>query len=215
MNTINNILNKLNESKNKITERRKNLRESTSTRIFEDHIDIEALVKDPKKLKELLFGASIDTLTQAFNRKGFEEQIAKIDDFSNMGMIVLDIDNFKHLNDSFGHNVGDDVLKVVSRTADSVIRSGDLFMRYGGDEFVILLHDIHNKGDLADVAYRIVTEIANKRIKTKNDELVRFTVTVGCGLYDVNEDYMTNFKRIDGALLYNKRNSKKNAFVIA
>jgi diguanylate cyclase (GGDEF) domain len=81
-----------------------------------------------------------DPLTGAFNRKGFEQITSKMADRNQpFGFLVADIDNFKMLNDTYGHGIGDDVLKEITKLMTSVFRSDDTVFRLGGDEFAVIL----------------------------------------------------------------------------
>jgi diguanylate cyclase len=88
-----------------------------------------------------------DPLTQSLNRRGLEQQFsieqARADrKRSPLSLAVLDIDNFKHLNDRLGHSAGDDALKHLAKVVRETLRPSDSLARYGGEEFVILLRDL-------------------------------------------------------------------------
>ncbi|PTL36977.1 hypothetical protein CLG94_01540 [Candidatus Methylomirabilis limnetica] len=97
-------------------------------------------------LAEKDYLASTDTLTGAYNRLQFnrvllEEIDRKRRNLTEMSLILFDIDHFKLINDSFGHDVGDEVLKTLSRLVSGSIRVIDIFVRFGGEEFIVLLRD--------------------------------------------------------------------------
>lgn len=77
-----------------------------------------------------------------------------------IGLLLLDLDSFKHVNDRLGHNAGDVILRVVAKRLASCIRAGDTASRYGGDEFVILLPEIGGNDDVAAVARKITASLS-------------------------------------------------------
>ena len=79
-------------------------------------------------------------MTNAYSRRYYEEYVQYINDVSAVAMI--DADNFKAINDQYGHNAGDQAIKAVSKAIQSCIRSDDIFIRYGGDEFLLVFQDI-------------------------------------------------------------------------
>ncbi len=116
--------------------------------IIESHRDVTKHIKHHKELKHL---ATTDRLTGAVNRTKFEEVLDQ--QISNtaqggrqLGLIMLDLDNFKRVNDTLGHDVGDRVLKSLVAVVESNIRKYDLLSRWGGDEFFIMLPRADLKG---------------------------------------------------------------------
>ena len=82
----------------------------------------------------------IDSLTSIYNRRYYDEHFQGADDIQ--AMVVIDVDNFKHINDNYGHDVGDIVLQSIAQTVLSCVRKTDVVIRYGGDEFVIIFFSI-------------------------------------------------------------------------
>ena len=82
----------------------------------------------------------IDSLTSVYNRRYYDEQFQRADDIQ--AMVVIDVDNFKHINDNYGHDVGDIVLQRIAQSVLSCVRKTDAVIRYGGDEFVIIFFSI-------------------------------------------------------------------------
>lgn len=82
----------------------------------------------------------IDSLTSVYNRRYYDEHFQSTDDIQ--AMVVIDVDNFKHINDNYGHDVGDIVLQSIAQTILSCVRKTDAVIRYGGDEFVIIFFSI-------------------------------------------------------------------------
>ena len=82
----------------------------------------------------------IDSLTSVYNRRYYDEHFQGSDNIQ--AMVVIDVDNFKHINDNYGHDVGDIVLQNIAQTVLSCVRKTDSVIRYGGDEFVIIFFSI-------------------------------------------------------------------------
>lgn len=149
---------------------------------------------------------SIDHLTGLYNRKRCENFLReKTNSFTKkrtFSAIMLDINNFKKINDSFGHDIGDDALKATGKLLKSCIRVNDFLSRYGGDEFVLVL-DIDNEKEL---------ESTINRINNKVDEFNRgsypfvLSFSMGYAVYDFksNIDYEKFLKHID-QLMYEEK----------
>lgn len=121
----------------------------------------QQLMETYARLKYL---AENDPMTGLSNRHYFEDHlrtaIARAERFdSKVGLLFLDIDNFKLINDSLGHDIGDQILQQVANRLLDVIREGDIVCRLGGDEFAIIVHDIETETSLAVLAQRILDHL--------------------------------------------------------
>jgi len=154
-----------------------------------------------------------DKLTGTFNREYFEDNYGKliskfVDETYNFGIAILDIDFFKNINDTYGHDVGDDVLIDFVKIIKKYSRMDDFLIRWGGEEFIFILK-IKNYTDL---------EISLEKLR-KNIENLTFTnnirLTCSCGgtIHSLNEDIKDTIKRADEAL-YNAKNAGRNKVVI-
>ena len=138
-------------------------------------------------MRELRRYAETDELTGLANRRALfaamEQETAqarrKGDGF---GLILIDVDYFKQINDRFGHSAGDRVLKAVALSIEQCLRQGDIFSRFGGDEFAILLPGTGRKGAV-EVAERICAKIAGDAIEVEGTS-VPVTVSVGASSYN-------------------------------
>lgn len=171
----------------------------------------EELEKEVKyKTQQLVEQTYLDVLTSANNRKSYNEKIKEhISLFNRYGhkfsLLMLDIDNFKHVNDTFGHKIGDKVLIELVNIINSRIRKNDYLFRVGGEEFVIILPEIDFK------SAKLAAEDIRKTIENKLTSLNNETVTISIGLTMVEENDTEDliFTRAD-KLLYRSKNEGKN-----
>lgn len=154
-----------------------------------------------------------DYLTKAYNRKGLELYIRQKINASTrhrtFSAILLDLDNFKSINDTLGHNTGDRVLATFVKLLRSCCSSHDFIARYGGDEFYIIL-DISNMEDLVAAAYEIKDCIESYNTHCK--EPFELKVSMGYAVYDYHihmnaEEFQ---KQVDALMYENKRVNKEN-----
>jgi diguanylate cyclase (GGDEF)-like protein len=131
--------------------------------------------------------AQTDGLTGVANRRSFHEQLNKeimraIRNNTTISFLMMDIDFFKKINDTYGHMIGDDVLKKLVKTTEKIIRVYDFFARFGGEEFTIVLPDTDIKGANA-LAERIREAIEKASVSINNEERINFTVSIGVSSY--------------------------------
>lgn len=129
----------------------------------------------------------------------------------SLAVMFLDLDNFKEVNDRFGHNVGDELLKVVAGRLDSCVRAGDTVARSGGDEFIIVLPEIANATDATLVAEKII-ETFRTPVQV-NALLLDVTTSIGIAVYPIDgtDDAQTLMKMADTAM-YAIKNSGRNGY---
>ena len=132
---------------------------------------------------------------------------------SAMAVVYLDLDGFKQINDTLGHDAGDSLLKIVARRLESVVREEDTVVRVGGDEFMIALWHVANVSDVATVTAKLVEIVSQPYII--GGRSVTVTTSAGVGIYpDHGEDGDTLMKSADAAL-YEAKRAGKNAFRIS
>ena len=129
------------------------------------------------------------------------------------GLVMLDIDYFKKINDTFGHDNGDEVLTQFANILSHEVRAGDFVFRLGGEEFLIVLSDINEKL-LERIANKIRLEVGNTRIILKNGQELLVTVSAGVAIHDGHPDFQRTLKKADEALYEAKRNGR-NCVVVA
>ncbi len=178
--------------------------------VLESKRDLEQKVHDRTVDLERL--AQIDPLTELFNRRGMTEQIeASLNrasrEHSSIGLLWLDIDWFKEINDTYGHAVGDEALKTVANMIRQTIRSYDLAARWGGDEFLILLLPIDEQ-NLTQLAERLRSTIAGHTFSRQNFSL---SVSIGCALSGKEHKLDMLLQHADQAL-YKAKEKGRNSF---
>ncbi|WP_063339188.1 MULTISPECIES: GGDEF domain-containing protein [unclassified Marinomonas] len=127
-----------------------------------------------------------DALTGLYNRKIYASTLDLLEQQSadeSFAMLVCDIDNFKAYNDSYGHQSGDDALRAVAQTIASFCQHKDVALRYGGEEFLLVLFDRSPEG-ASDIAQRIINQVHDLNIIHKTSEFQRVTVSIGVAIKD-------------------------------
>lgn len=154
-----------------------------------------------------------DGLTEAFNRNFLEDKANEIflkSKLSNtyIGVIMLDIDNFKQINDTYGHDIGDLVLINLAKTINNTIRKNDILIRYGGEEFLIILQD-SNIDNIYKIAEKIRKNIESITINI-GDKHIKFTISLGVSKVQENDETLNDaIKRAD-INLYKAKKAGKN-----
>jgi diguanylate cyclase (GGDEF)-like protein len=176
----------------------------------------ERIIKLENKLKNAynkLYNESIhDVLTGVLNRKALME---KIDDYNNknksLGIIMIDIDNFKVINDTYGHLVGDQILKEFTAIISNTIRKSDFVGRYGGEEFLAVIPDL----DVDEV--KTIAERIRKNIESEIFHIgsLSLKITASLGVYVLTEKSKIEdaIKLADDAL-YEAKKSGKNRVIV-
>ena len=165
-------------------------------------------------LYETLQALSIhDSLTGIHNRRyldvRLQEEAERARKFSlEFSLLMIDIDFFKKVNDTYGHLVGDVVLRAVANILQSCIREIDFAARYGGEEFIIILQETNKKGALY-VAERIRETVEKQAIKAF-DETVRVTVSIGVVVYPQHTSYKELLVEIADKALYKAKDKGRN-----
>ena len=159
-----------------------------------------------------------DTLTGLMNRRGLEkrmelERIRAKQNKAPFSIILLDIDHFKRVNDTYGHLVGDSLLRGLSQILISHLRRNDMAARYGGEEFLILLPETGLEGAQA-VAHKIQKALSTKewKLKESGQSMGCITASMGLSVYAINEPENNLIQRADDAL-YLAKNSGRNKIV--
>ena len=173
-------------------------------------------VANKRRIDELQELALLDPLTQIGNRRfleiTLESKLAESARYNNhMAVFFIDIDDFKQINDKYGHDVGDEALRVAARTLNTLIRPMDALGRWGGEEFIAVASNI-NKEAVKAIAERFRSFIESSSFRV-GEERVPFTVTIGATIARQNDNLTSLVKRSD-QLMYEGKGKGKNRVVI-
>lgn len=189
------------------------LKASLEKRIDEKTLELQ---KAKAKLEKIAF---FDPLTNLPNRRFFIDQVTKLIKACNrrkliIGFGLLDIDDFKQVNDTYGHDIGDKVLKVLAKTLRSTFRTDDVYCRYGGEEFAFAVALEHESG-LTELTTRLLDDVRKLSVEIENDKTIQLTISIGATLdssfHDVDFEQQLEFA--DKAL-YQAKKQGKDQFVL-
>lgn len=158
-----------------------------------------------------------DGMTSLYNRRFLEEVIDKImsqaarnkDTYS---VLMLDVDFFKMVNDTYGHDIGDKVIVALSKVLKSSIRESDLAIRYGGEEFVVMLHNANEEGTIS-IATKIHSEFAKLAFEVGNGEPLRKTISIGIAKFPTDGDTIWKCIKFADTALYEAKETGRNKIV--
>ena len=189
--------------------------ESMARFVIDSNHDLEEKVRE--RTKELHHLSEIDPLTGLLNRRGMLERFVgeiarQARQGGSMGILLLDLDHFKDINDTYGHAAGDLALCEVAKVLQSTKRTYDHAARWGGEEFLMLMPDCP-KADLLGIAERIRAEIAALRIQAGGGSF-NFTASIGAHHPDTPQTLDTMLQKVDGAL-YAAKGGGRNRVQIA
>jgi diguanylate cyclase len=192
----------------------------TQVRLHDEHAKANALTERVRTLEDeirkLSDEVSTDPLTQIANRRGmmraFEAEQARVDrQGASLAIGLLDVDNFKKLNDQMGHQTGDEALKFLARRVGECLRPVDVVARYGGEEFVVLLPDTP-----AEEGQQVLTRLQrtlSAEFFTHEDKKVFITFSAGVTSYRLGEAIEAALERADVGLYEAKRTGKNRTCI--
>jgi len=179
---------------------------------------VQDITKYTESKEKLKYQAFYDSLTGLLNRTALSEQLKmfmnKINRSQEYGaLLFIDLDNFKYINDSLGHNVGDAVLQTFALKMKNLLRKEDLVSRLGGDEFVILISQTAlKKSHINEIALRVSNKIhqeMRKPIQIEDNKL-HITLSLGIKVLEPNETDITTILKHADIAMYQSKNSGKN-----
>ncbi len=181
--------------------------------IFRESTPGAALRAEAERLRRL---ALLDPVTEVGNRRFLDavvEQAFASDGVATrgLGLLFVDVDRFKDVNDAHGHETGDAVLRMVAQTIAGALRAHDVVGRWGGDEFLILARDVDIRG-LATVAEKVRAVVASAFLP-KGDAKVSVTVSIGGAIRRAAEPAASVLQRADG-LLYRSKSAGRDAVTL-
>ncbi|GAV21881.1 GGDEF domain-containing protein [Carboxydothermus pertinax] len=163
-------------------------------------------------LQKLQRQVYLDALTGLNNRRYFYERLSRLKTKNSFSLLLIDIDDFKRINDTYGHAAGDLVLQQVAKTLQSVTRKNDLIARWGGDEFVIVLLEV-NEQEAFKVACRLKNLVENSKILI-GDSFDKVTISIGIASIKKGTSFNVEyFMKVADEALY-KAKGKKNFITI-
>lgn len=146
-------------------------------------------------LEELKASAFKDSLTSLYNRKFLDEHLTKLipqatREKINIGVLMLDMDHFKAVNDEYGHDIGDLVLKELARVLTENVRESDLIVRYGGEEFIVLLIGVDEESSALSIANKLKDAVKENEINVYAGNKLKKTISIGLSMFPKDS---TNF----------------------
>ncbi|MFH5881886.1 diguanylate cyclase [Liberiplasma polymorphum] len=183
--------------------------------VFTDERFQKQIYHENQELKDKL---RIDPLTQIANRHFFDFQLSKKLEEAKMfanpfGILVIDIDHFKQVNDTYGHLVGDEILKIVAKSLTSNTEKTDLVSRWGGEEFIVIL-DVTSTDDLLKVAERLRLVVAASSYQFENGKTIQVTISLGGTLAKPGDSAKTLIARADDNMYFAKQNGRNQSKVL-
>jgi diguanylate cyclase (GGDEF)-like protein len=173
-----------------------------------------------QRIQDLVQRGSQDWLTGVYNRGYFDEQLTcaiaeATASNESLGLLFIDADHFKKINDEYGHLAGDAVLQRLATVLSTAVRRRDLVARYGGEEFVVLLAE-PSAAALESLAERVRAAVEAERIPIEGGGVVRVTISVGGTVFEPphNSETPTNILMSADAALYEAKNAGRNRVVI-
>ncbi len=175
--------------------------------------DLSSLIDETLKME-----SGRDTLTRLFNRRFLPTVIQHETELSTkhetpFGVLLFDIDHFKNVNDTYGHDAGDMVLRQFAEILAHNVRANDYVFRFGGEEFLVVLGDVAEKAAFA-IAENARKTVADATFKIGSGKNLDITTSVGIAIHDGHPDYNRTIKRADGAL-YKAKHGGRNRSVIS
>ena len=167
-----------------------------------------------RELKELRQSSQIDKLTGIANRRSLDARLhgiiaeQKEHKESHFAIMFLDIDDFKKINDTYGHKIGDRVLKMVAQTIQKNLRRSDVVGRWGGEEFLVIFYQVNSGKSISRIVEKIRMLIEHSRLDIENSH-INVTVSIGATFLALEDTVETVVNRAD-QLMYHSKASGKN-----
>ncbi len=180
---------------------------------------LRAEIKHREQLeKRMKHMATHDELTGLANRLLLKDRLSTAIEFHRrqslkMAVLFLDLDGFKNINDTYGHDIGDELLQQVALRLLSCVRSSDTVVRFGGDEFVLLLTGLHNANEAANIAEKVLIQIQKEFELSKMNTLIGGSI--GIAMYPFDGDNDIDLLKIADTLMYKVKAAGKNHYMFA
>ncbi len=185
---------------------------------IQDYIDTAKPEIVSKKLMHILERtARTDPLTGLFNRKYLEESVKTI--ISQVkrtnipyGILMADIDFFKMINDTYGHDVGDEAIKIIAQTLTENSRESDIVVRFGGEEFIILLYNC-DENYIFEIAEKIRIAFSKKEIPVGSTSFTK-TISIGASIFPTHTDNFWQCLKYADMALYEAKDTGRNKSIV-
>ena len=190
------------------------IRDITERKLLEDNLkQIAAELK--RSNAELRVSAEHDPLTGLPNRILFQERLTQSLEWANrqnrmVALLFLDLNDFKHVNDTLGHQIGDLLLKTIGDRLKGCLRGSDTVSRLGGDEFTVILPGIPSKSDVARVSQKILDTIIQDMVLEGQKVLI--TTSIGISLYPTDAQDMETLIKLADTAMYRAKGTGKNLY---
>ncbi len=173
-----------------------------------------ATYTENRKLKDIL---TCDELTGIANRRYIDFYLNNIyneyEKFNSLfGILFFDIDHFKNVNDTYGHLIGDEILKIVSKTLKDNIRGDDLIGRWGGEEFIAVIK-VESKEELNIIAEKLRMLVSKSSYMLEQSKSISVTISIGGTIFKEGEDITSLISRAD-SLMYKSKENGRNKVTI-
>lgn len=179
---------------------------------------IDVITNGQDELAALSRSATVDTLTGVANRAGLDQALgelfADLSPNARLSLAVVDVDHFKQLNDTYGHQIGDEILRLVGRALITSTRENDIMGRTGGDEFLVIIQDEDLPGAriIAERIRRAVVDCDLTRILGKG-VVGNVTASIGVAQFHPNDTMATLYERADKCLFQAKQRGRNQTVV--
>ncbi|MBU0720989.1 GGDEF domain-containing protein [bacterium] len=196
---------------NSISEKFDEIRSHMTDEVNRANEVIHQLTEQVKDLEEK---SNIDPLTKVFNRRALTSYLNNICSHDTiphkLHLLILDLDDFKVINDVHGHIAGDKILIFVANILRQTLRDGDKIFRFGGEEFIIILNRIDNT-ECKAITNRLI-KLVNSNILVYKDNKLRITTSIGATKYEKGDTADSIISRADKALYKAKKNGKNQMY---
>ena len=184
------------------------------------NIDTTNLIKAKKQVEKFNILATLDHMTNLYNRRYFAEisknifLISKRNKYK-LAIAMIDIDNFKNINDTYGHNIGDKVIIILAQEMKSLTRNSDIVCRWGGEEFIILFPETSIEG-ATNIATTIKESINKLNINIEKNKYINITISIGLSKVKIKDNLLnleSSIANADKALYEAKRTGKNKVCI--
>ncbi|MDW7772196.1 MAG: diguanylate cyclase [Desulfobulbaceae bacterium] len=184
--------------------------------LMRKYLEESAPILNSLRLLKLLRNQTLkDPLTQCYNRRFLEDYINQYEPLakrnkSEIGLIIMDLDFFKLVNDEYGHQAGDQILKEVVDIVRAQIRESDLLVRFGGEEFLVILLEVKDGDSSESVAEKIRTAVERHHFKLSDGLVIKKTVSLGVSVFPEDGDSITQAIKYADVALYQAKQTGRN-----